>query len=49
MKPKSLRDEFAIAALTGIMANPDCAFEDDWEFADFAYDLADAMMKRREK
>ena len=49
---KKLRDEFAMAAITGILAGkwghmplstPEAAF------ADFAYRVANEMIKRREK
>jgi len=47
---KTLRDEFAMAALTGLLAG----LESDGHLAhddaaQFAYDRADAMMKEREK
>ena len=47
-----LRDDFAMAAITGILAGkwgqmPQ--FKPEEAFADFAYKMADAMMKRREK
>ncbi len=45
---KTLRDEFAMAALTGMWADPnldwDCA-----EFAKMAYKAADAMLAERLK
>ena len=46
-----LRDEFAMAAITGILAGkwgqlPQ--FKPEEAFADFAYRVADEMMKRRE-
>jgi len=47
-----LRDQFAKAAITGILAGkwgqmPQ--YKPEEAFADFAYNMADAMMKRREK
>ncbi|NDE53887.1 MAG: hypothetical protein EB069_04710 [Actinobacteria bacterium] len=47
-----LRDDFAMAAITGILAGkwgqmPQ--FKPEQAFADFAYRVADEMMKRREK
>lgn len=45
-KDMTLRDWFAGQALAGIADSP----ERDWDFHDFAryaYDLADAMMKER--
>ncbi len=40
---RTLRDEFAMAALTGLLACPES--QGTWkEFADFAYEQADAMM-----
>ena len=49
---KLLRDEFAKAAITGILAGkwgqmPQ--FKPEEAFADFAYRVADEMIKRREK
>ena len=43
----SLRDRFAMAALTGIMAKHESWFSPQ-ERAELAYELADAMMKERE-
>lgn len=48
---KTLRDEMAMAALTGI-ANNDFDFEEDWPatyIAERAYVIADAMMEARKK
>ena len=47
-----LRDEFAKAAITGILAGkwgqmPQ--YKPEEAFADFAYRIADAMLKRREQ
>jgi hypothetical protein len=42
-----LRDQFAMAALTGLLANPDAAKYKDR--AEVAYNYADAMLKAREK
>jgi len=45
----TLRDHFAMAAMTGLLAdaNAPCQFADEW--AKYAYLMADAMMKEREK
>jgi hypothetical protein len=50
--PLSFRDEFAKAAITGILAGkwgqmPQ--YKPEEAFADFAYKMADAMLKRREQ
>lgn len=42
-----LRDQFAAAALTGILAYSDDVARSDDEWADVAYDLADAMIRQR--
>lgn len=47
-----LRDDFAMSAITGILAGkwgqmPQ--YKPEEAFADFAYRVADAMMKRREQ
>ena len=47
-----LRDDFAMAAITGILAGkwgqmPQ--YKPEEAFADFAYRVADAMLKRREQ
>lgn len=46
--PKTLRDEFAMAAMQGLLSNPtfDAKPED---VADIAYDHADAMLRERMK
>ena len=42
-----LRDRFAMAALTGLLADPESSMESlDW-IAKVAYEYADAMMKAR--
>lgn len=50
MTDKTLRDEIAIAALQGLLANPALDFiigpED---FASEAYEYADAMLAQRDK
>jgi excisionase family DNA binding protein len=46
-EPFTLRDQFAMAALTGIMAKHESWFSPQ-ERAELAYELADAMMKERE-
>ena len=43
----SLRDRFAMAVITGILAGRETFYED--AFADVAYKIADAMLKRREQ
>ena len=43
---KTLRDEFAMAALTGCLAGRNNNFERK-EWAEAAYELADAMMEAR--
>ena len=46
-KTATLRDQFAMAALTGIMANHE-SWGNAQERAERAYEIADAMMKERE-
>ena len=43
---KTLRDEFAMAALTGILARNSGTYDENCEIA---YQYADAMMKERHK
>lgn len=43
-----LRDYFAAKALTGLLTEANMDYKDD-AVAELAYDLADAMMKAREK
>jgi hypothetical protein len=43
---KTLRDEFAMAALTGLLANPNLASR---SFEECAYEFADGMLKERHK
>lgn len=43
-----LRDEFAMAALTGLLAARFMTFNDGLAHAKTAYALADAMLKQRE-
>ena len=43
-----LRDEFAMAALTGLLAARFMTFTDGRFYAETAYALADAMLKQRE-
>lgn len=45
--PRELRDEFAKAAITGVIAEAVCYPEED--MAEMAYKLADAMLKERAK
>ena len=47
--PKTLRDEFAMAALSGIIATPNLQTTDVKILAGAAYGLADAMMEARKK
>jgi hypothetical protein len=52
MELPTLRDQFAMAAITGILAGkwgqmPQ--YKPEEAFADFAYRMADAMMKRSEQ
>lgn len=49
--PKTLRDEFAMAALTGLLAH---GLDDDdrptpARYSEIAYMIADAMLKQRTK
>lgn len=48
---KSLRDEFAMAALTGLCANPEFAHDDSTSAmtAELAFKLAHAMLAERDK
>jgi hypothetical protein len=48
---KTLRDEFAMAALTGVITRSATYFgiEDFHKFAEWSYEVADAMMKERNK
>ena len=43
----TLRDQFAMAALIGNMANPNIRFQSFDEMATESYQMADAMMKAR--
>lgn len=45
----SLRDQFAMAALTGILASSTGVMADRSLYATVAYALSDAMMKEREE
>lgn len=48
---KDLRDEFAMAALTGVITRSATYFgiEDFHKFAEWSYEVADSMMKERMK
>jgi hypothetical protein len=48
---KTLRDEFAMAELTGVITRSATYFgiEDFHKFAEWSYEVADAMMKERNK
>lgn len=48
-KPKSLRDEFAMAALIGALSAPIWQYTEQNEVAKAAYKYADAMMEARKK
>jgi len=45
----SVRDYIAIQAMVGLSANPDLTHQSYDDIADFAYQQADAMIKRSEK
>lgn len=46
----TLRDYFAAAAATGLMASSDCVTAKDWKtFAEAAYGFADAMLEARKQ
>lgn len=47
MEEDELRDKFAMACLTGILANPADKRQTYDEYADRAYKMADAMIRRR--
>jgi hypothetical protein len=50
LNEKTLRDEFAMAALTGLIASPKAKLPQEIEcLAPLAYSLADAMLKERNK
>lgn len=52
MDKQELRDQFATAAITGILAGRWGAMPNrkpEEAFADFAYRVADAMLERREQ
>lgn len=46
---KTLRDEFAMAAIQGLLSDNDVSFETNKEIATACYALADAMMKARDE
>jgi hypothetical protein len=48
---KTLRDEFAMAALIGVITRSATYFgiEDFHKFAEWSYEVADSMMKERNK
>lgn len=46
---KTLRDEFAMAALSGILANPSFEAITPDEYANDAYGIADAMLEARKE
>lgn len=46
---QAMRDEFAKAACTGLIANSKNIFKNAEECADLAYKVADAMLERRTK
>ena len=43
-----LRDDFAKAAISGVMANEHYGFGSQEGYAEWAYEMADAMLKVRE-
>ena len=43
-----LRDRFAMAALTGLLAFPDGGLDPNRRLANLAYEYADAMLKARD-
>ena len=45
----SVRDYIAIQAMAGLSANPDLTDRSFDDIADYAYDQADAIIKRSEK
>jgi len=46
--PKTLRDEFAMAALTGLLANPNNEYSSNGALIADSYEIADDAMKIRE-
>jgi len=46
---KTLRDELAMAALTGMLSEPDLTWDHKQDKASHAYEFADAMLKAREE
>lgn len=49
VEEKTLRDEFAMAALTGLCANKDCTDYVASALANWSYEIAGAMMRERDK
>lgn len=49
LETKTLRDEFAMVALQGLMADPQFKFIDFNDHAEALYCIADAMMEARKK
>jgi|WetSurMetagenome_2_1015567.scaffolds.fasta_scaffold621289_2 hypothetical protein len=49
MSEQELRDYFAAAALTGLLANTDHDLMQSSEYASDAYIFADAMLKERKR
>ena len=47
--PKTLRDEFAMAAISGLLSNPTIGFESFDAAAKAAGKMADAMLAERKK
>lgn len=45
---KTLRDEFAMEWMKGVLANPNQSDSDPESFAKCAYEMADAMLKARQ-
>lgn len=48
-KTMTLRDQFASAALTGILSNSSIFFDDNDKIAKVSYEIADAMIEARKK
>ena len=50
---QTLRDQFAMAALTGLMSHNGNSFSvehfDVYDFANLSYEIADAMLEARDK
>lgn len=49
MEPSTLRDQFAMAALVGLLSCPDTTLGARASYAEASYAYADAMLKAREQ